>query len=69
MNTINKKETVKSIIQNSHHSWLNVKDITANLEEAGFVVEETETQQQAFIFVSSDTFKKIAYNPYLTKEA
>ena len=62
------KETAMAVVENSHHSWLSVDDIVANLEEDGFVVEPMNTLQQAFLFARDDHYKKIAYNPTLSSE-
>lgn len=62
------KETAMAVVENSHHSWLSVDDIVANLEEEGFVVEPMNTLQQAFLFARDDHYKKIAYNPTLSSE-
>ena len=62
------KETAMAVVENSHHSWLSVDDIVANLEEDGFVVEPMNTLQQAFLFARDDHYKKIAYNPTLSLE-
>lgn len=58
----NYQQLAHQVVGNSHYSWLNKKDITKNLEEAGFVIEASDTFNKAYLFVGDEKYKKITYS-------